>query len=318
MHHPNSFDSTNISSSSSSNNNFAENPRTPISDYIHFINCEDITETNSEQSKDIVDLCIEDTLNTTVNIEDTIDLCNKDTTVNIENIAVTLAANDEEDFTKASVQLEDVLKDFDEVTAIPIQTSRESSTLQRQSPIPNINTADSEAKNPLLILLHKSGSHYRKLIHNIHRNDVVPLGPDMNLIGKIVAKHLLNLATPPQRKIPVITLIKWAKYFKRLFPKTPTSAFYAFRYEPYRRPNGTVFQRKRAEGVLQVQLFQERRKLIKHNRNVLLRKPSESIISRNRDPSSSRDTFNVTNTRKTLRQSEREIKSNTDILKEGI
>lgn len=171
-------------------------------------------------------------------------------------------------------------------------------------------------QNPLFVLLHKNGSHLRKLICDIHRNNLMPVGHDINFIGKVTAKHLLHLATPPQRKIPTSTLIRWSKYFKRLFPKTPTSAFYAFKYELYTRRDGTVLQRKRAEGVLQVQLFQERRKLIKENRDTLLRQPCTKSIVKDSNPSN--DMFNSTKLWRSVSQSKGEIPSSVEILREGF
>ncbi|XP_011858357.1 PREDICTED: uncharacterized protein LOC105555918 isoform X2 [Vollenhovia emeryi] len=280
--------STNISSSSS---NLSLSPFAFPSYVNEFVNSEQITAENKE---------LEDTPNLQVNVEDT---------------AVEFATNIKEDFTEATAESEDELKDFNDVTTAPIQTSSEKSVQERQSPISDFNISDSEAKNPLFNLLHKNGSHFQKLIHNIHRNDLVPVGSDINLIGKVTAKHLLNLATPPQRKIPTSTLIRWAEYFKRLFPKTPTSAFYFFKYESYRRPNGTIVQRKRAEGVLQVQLFQERRKLIKENRDALLRQPSTST-GEDRDPCTSNDTSHITNTWRSVSQSEGEVQLNTEVPRE--
>lgn len=212
-----------------------------------------------------------------------------------------------------------VEEDFNNVPVFPAQVSEKNSAQQQsgQSSILDINTEDSEVRNPLFILLHNNGPHLQKLIHDVHRNDLVPVGPDINLIGKITAKHLLDFAPPPQRRVSTSTLTTWAKYFKCLFPKTPTSAFYAFKYEPYRRTDGTILQRKRAEGVLQVQLFQERRKLIKENRNALLRQPSTVSASRNKNSYSSGDVFNNTNTWRSVSRSEGEIQSNTEIPREG-
>ncbi|XP_011873741.1 PREDICTED: uncharacterized protein LOC105565280 isoform X2 [Vollenhovia emeryi] len=287
--------STNISSSSGSSNNFSESQMALPLHFNEFMCNEKITAENIE---------LEDPPNLHV--------------VKVEDIAVKFDTNIEEDLTESTTQLEDEMRDLDDVITAPVQTSRKKSTEQRhsQSPIPDFNTADPEARNPLFNLLHKNGSHLRKLIHNIHRNNLVPVGSDLNLVGKVTVKHLLNLATPPQRKVPTSTLIRWAIYFKRLFPKTPMSAFYSFKYEPYRRPDGTILQRKRAEGVLQVQLFQERRKLIKENRDVLLRQPCTSVSTKDRDPCSSDDMSHTTKTWRSVSQSEGEIQCNTELSRE--
>ncbi|XP_032689939.1 uncharacterized protein LOC116853148 isoform X2 [Odontomachus brunneus] len=229
----------------------------------------------------------------------------------VENPLVTFSTHVEEHFEGTTAQ-SDELKDFDDITVVSIPESDENGT-QQQSPTLDFNIAESEVRNPLFTLLHNSGSHLRKLIHNIHRNDLVPVRPDINLIGKVIANHLLDLATPPQRKVPTSTLITWTKYFKDRFPKTPTSAFYAFKYEPYKRKDGILLQRKRAEGVLQVQLFQERRKLIKENRDILLRHPNIVSTDKNRDPCSSNDIYNITTTWRSVSQSEGEIQSSIEI-----
>lgn len=239
----------------------------------------------------------------------------------IKDTAVTCITQVEKHFEEATVEHEQnqETEDLNDVEAAPIQVSKKSSTTQQQrsqSPIPDVNIEESEVTNPLFVLLHKNGSHLRKLICDIHRNNLVPIGHDINFIGKVTAKHLLHLATPPQRKIPTSTLIRWSKYFKRLFPKTPTSAFYAFKYEPYTRRDGTVLQRKRAEGVLQVQLFQERRKLIKENRDTLLRQPCTKSIVKDSNPSN--DMFNITKLWRSVSQSEGEIPSSVEILREGF
>lgn len=145
--------------------------------------------------------------------------------------------------------------------------------LRRQS-VSQEDTEDLQAENPLFSLLQKGGLRCRELVNHSQRHDLVPEWRDINIIAKITAKHLLNLAIPPKRKILSSTLTRWAQYFKCLFPKTPTSCFYDFKYEPSQRRDGTIIQKKRAEGALQVQLFQERRKLIKEDRTVLLRRPS--------------------------------------------
>lgn len=147
--------------------------------------------------------------------------------------------------------------------------------LQTQ-PVSQKDTEDSQSENPLFSLLQTGGLRCQELVNHSQRHDLVPDWRDINLIAKITAKHLLNLAIPPKRKILSSTLTRWAQYFKCLFPKTPTSCFYDFKYEPSQRRDGTIIQKKRAEGALQVQLFQERRKLIKEDRTVLLRRPSVS------------------------------------------
>lgn len=134
------------------------------------------------------------------------------------------------------------------------------------------NIKECEDRNPLLILLRKSGLRCTELVDNLHRNDVVLEGHDINLIARVIIKHLISFAAPPRRKILTSTLTKWAEYFKYLFPKTPVSCFYNFKYEACKQKNGTIIQKKRAQGALQVQLFQERRKLIKENPSVLLRR----------------------------------------------
>lgn len=139
---------------------------------------------------------------------------------------------------------------------------------QTQVSISSINIEDREAKNPLLFLLRKNGLRCKELVDNPHRNDVVPEEHDINLIARVTVKHLLNLTVPPKQKISTSTLTRWAKYFKRLFPKTSMSCFYGLKYELSTQRNGTIIQKKRAQGALQVQLFQERRKLIKEDPSV--------------------------------------------------
>jgi len=181
----------------------------------------------------------------------------------------------EEDLEKIS-KLDNKILDF--IGVEPEVPSKEKNVqqLQIQSVISQENVEDSQSKNPLFLLLQKNGLRCRELINYSQRNDLVPEWRDINLIARITAKHLLNLAIPPKRKILSSTLTRWAQYFKCLFPKTPTSCFYDFKYEPSQRRDGTVIKKKRAEGALQVQLFQERRKLIKKDRTVLLRHPSTS------------------------------------------
>lgn len=147
--------------------------------------------------------------------------------------------------------------------------------LQTQ-PVSQKDTEDSQSENPLFSLLQTGRLRCQELVNHSQCHDLVPDWRDINLIAKITAKHLLNLAIPPKRKILSSTLTRWAQYFKCLFPKTPTSCFYDFKYEPSQRRDGTIIKKKRAEGALQVQLFQERRKLIKEDRTVLLRRPSVS------------------------------------------
>lgn len=207
-------------------------------------------------------------------------------------------------------------EDFNDPLPVSVQVSETNSTQQQCEQSPSLDITTGEVQNPLFTLLETNGS-LRKLIHDIHRKDLVPVGPDINLIGKITARRLLDLATPPQRRISTSTLITWSEYFKRLFPKTPISAFYAFKYEPYRRKDGKILQRKRAEGVLQVQLFQERRKLIKENRDALLRQPSTVLTDKDKNPCSSNDIFNNIKTWRSVNRSEEEIQSSNDIPREG-
>lgn len=112
----------------------------------------------------------------------------------------------------------------------------------------------------MFILLQKDGLRCRKLVNYPQRNDLIPDWRDINLVAKITAKHLLNLADPPKRKILSSTLTRWAQYFKNLFPKTLMSCLYDFKYESSQRKDGTVIKKKRAEGALQVQLFRVERK----------------------------------------------------------
>lgn len=181
--------------------------------------------------------------------------------------------------------LEDEIKDVidaEAAEATPLESSERIGDQQTQPVLPQVNIEDLQSKNPLFILLRKSGLHCQKLIDDPHRNDLVPEWRDINFIAKVTAKHLLNLAIPPKCKISPSTLIRWTEYFNRLFPKTPTSCFYAFKYEPSKRRNGIIIKKKRAEGALQVQLFQERRKLIKEDRTVMLRRPSADSIDGDR------------------------------------
>jgi len=183
----------------------------------------------------------------------------------------------EEDLEKVSkVDKHNKILDFIDVESEVPSKEKNVQQFQTQSLISQENVEDSQLKNPLFLLLQKNGLRCRELVNNSQRNDLVPEWRDINLIARITAKHLLNLAIPPKRKILSSTLTRWAQYFKCLFPKTPTSCFYDFKYEPSQRRDGTVIKKKRAEGALQVQLFQERRKLIKEDRTVLLRRPSTS------------------------------------------
>lgn len=204
-------------------------------------------------------------------------------TPDVEDFLHECAAQLETEFEET--EQEDEIKDLIDVeAAITLKTSKNiAQQLQTEPAVPQANTEDPQFKNPLFILLQKNGLHCRKLVDESHRNDFVPEGRDINLIARVTAKHLLNLATPPQRKILSSTLARWAQYFKRLFPKTPTSCFYSYKYEPSRRRNGVIIQKRRAEGALQVQLFQERRKLIKEDRTVMLRRPSLDSVGDDRD-----------------------------------
>lgn len=193
----------------------------------------------------------------------------------------------EEDLENVS-KLDDKILDFIDEPKAPLKEINVKQ-LQAQSVISQEKkeTEDSQSKNPLFLLLQKSGLRCRELVSHSQRNDLVPEWRDINLIARITAKHLLNSAIPPKRKILPSTLTRWAQYFKCLFPKTPTSCFYDFKYEPSQQKDRTVIQKKRAEGALQVQLFQERRKLIKEDRTVLLRRPSTSESTEINESSSS-------------------------------
>ncbi|XP_036148812.1 uncharacterized protein LOC105840131 isoform X4 [Monomorium pharaonis] len=207
--------------------------------------------------------------------------------LNVKDFIADRAAHFEHEVDREVPEFQNEIKDFTEAIQTTSLEAIENNTQQRLSVSSIINIEDPETRNPLMILLRKNG-HCQKLVDNPCRNDMVPEGKDINLIARITVKHLINLATPPKRKIPTSILTKWAEYFKRLFPKTPVSSFYAFKYESSRTKNGTIVQKKRAEGALQVQLFQERRKLIKEDRTVLLRCPSANYITDNKnlDPSS--------------------------------
>ncbi|XP_011867551.1 PREDICTED: uncharacterized protein LOC105561824, partial [Vollenhovia emeryi] len=180
--------------------------------------------------------------------------------------------------------------------------------------VPEVNTEDSQFENPLFALLKKSGYRCQELVDNPHRKDLVPEGRDINLIAKVVAKHLLNLAIPPKRKILTSILTRWAQYFKRLFPKTPTSCFYAFKYEPSKRRDGIIIQKKRAEGALQVQLFQERRKLIKKDPSVLLRNSSVNSDGNNISYSGTLNLPIVTNVWRPVGQQGEEVQHRGEVL----
>ncbi|XP_024890938.1 uncharacterized protein LOC112466836 [Temnothorax curvispinosus] len=224
-----------------------------------------------------------------------IDVNNEENSIETEDLKVSLGV-DVEDFlhervaqfetefekTEKTSELEDEIKDLIEAEAAEAILLKKSNKniaqqLQTQRAVSQVKTEDPQSKNPLFILLRKNGLLCRELIDKPHRNDFVPEGRDINLIAKVIAKHLLKLAIPPKRKVLSSTLARWAQYFKRLFPKTPLSCFYAFKYEPYKR-NGVLIQKRRAEGALQVQLFQERRKLIKEDPTVLLRRPSGDYV----------------------------------------
>lgn len=202
--------------------------------------------------------------------------------------------------------MNDELEDFADPLVSPIKASEEIYAQQQETQMSIVDIQDSEVKNPLLILLQRSGTRWRKLINDSQRNNMVPVGHDIHEIGKITAKHLLSLATPPTRKVSTSTLTKWATYFKRLFPKTPISSFYAFKTEQYRRRDGVIIQKKRADGALQSQLFQARRKLIKENRATLLRRPCKKTAGG--DASSSQVVFAIRNTRRPVgRQDEKNV-----------
>ncbi|RLU20356.1 hypothetical protein DMN91_006964 [Ooceraea biroi] len=287
--------STNISSCSS---NFSESPLLLSQDFNEFVSSEQI-ETENKELADISDLQI-------VNIEDTVSF----------DVNVGTNEPDLEDLTETSVQLEDELKDFDDVTTAPVQTSSDKEQ-EKQSPIPNFNTANAEGRNSLFNLLHKNGSHLQKLIHNIHRKDLVPVGSDINLIGKVTAKHLLNLATPPQRKIPTSTLIRWSKYFKRLFPKTPNPLFMPLNTSHIDVQTASYFRERERKECCRSNSF-KRRKLLKENRDVLLRQPCTSVSTgRDRSPYPS-NISHITKTWRSVSQSEGEIQSRTEIPREGI
>nr|XP_012218885.1 PREDICTED: uncharacterized protein LOC105670120 [Linepithema humile] len=69
-------------------------------------------------------------------------------------------------------------------------------------------TEDSQSKNPLFFLLQKNGLRCRELVSHSQRNNFVLEWRDINLIARITAKHLLNLAIPPKRKILSSTLTR--------------------------------------------------------------------------------------------------------------
>lgn len=264
----------------------------------HSVNSEEIRATNRK-------LCDTLHLQCATQVGDFIEIAQVDDVEHFDDpagpVQVSGKNNHQQQLRKSPILHVNTEDSLDVNTGDPFDVNIENSLNVNSEDLFDVNTEDllditdntEEVKNPLFTLLHNNGSRLRELIHDVHRNNLVPVGPDINLIGKITAKHLLKLATPPQRRISTSTLITWAKYFKCLFPKTPTSAFYAFKYEPYRRRDGTILQKKRAEGVLQVQLFQERRKLIKENRDALLRKPS--TVSTDRNPCSADDAFNNKN-----------------------
>lgn len=168
------------------------------------------------------------------------------------------------------------------------------------------NIEECKDRNPLLILLRKTGLRYTELIDNPHRNDVVLEGHDINFIARVVIKHLISLTAPPKRKILTSTLTKWAEYFKYLFPKTPVSSFYNFKYEACKQKYG-IIPKKKAQGALQVQLrlFQERRKLIKEDPSVLLRRRNINSIVSDKSADSG-DTFIVKKTWRPVSQQEGE------------
>jgi len=66
--------------------------------------------------------------------------------------------------------------------------------------------------------------------------------------------------------------------------------------------NGIIIQKKRAEGAPQVQLFQERRKLIKKNLAALLKCSNTNCISNNENPSPSSNKLIVKNTWRSITQ----------------
>jgi len=157
-----------------------------------------------------------------------------------------------EDLEKVS-KLDEHNKILDFIDVEAESPSKEKNVQQQtQSVISQENVEDLQSKNPLFLLLQKNGLRCRELVNNSQRNDLVPEWRDINLIARITAKHLLNLAIPPKRKILSSTLTRWAQYFKCLFPKTPTSCFYDFKYEPSQRRDETVIKKKRTEGALQV------------------------------------------------------------------
>lgn len=158
--------------------------------------------------------------------------------VNIEDYPDEQTAQLEADLEKVLPKLDNKILDLIDVEATPFEElEKNGKQLRTQSVISLEDTEDLHSKNPLFILLRKNGLCCRELVN--HRNDLVPEWRNINLIARITAKHLLNLASPPKRKILSSTLTRWAQYFKCLFPKTPTSCFYEFKYEPSQRKDGS-------------------------------------------------------------------------------
>lgn len=221
----------------------------------------------------------------------------------------------EANFENTNPELDDKFTNFSHVSPTSVEASK-TSCLQQQEiqPTTSVINIDLENRNPLLALLQEKGHRCCELVNNPQRKNVVLVGRDINLIGRTTAKHLLDLADPPQRKILTSTLAKWATYFQRLFPKTPVSSFYAFKYEPYKRTDDIIVQRKRADGALQTQLFQERRKLIKDNRDVLLRRPLTNSTTSDGNTSSSHAAFPIKHTwRPVIRQEGENIQPRDEV-----
>jgi len=116
----------------------------------------------------------------------------------------------EEDLKKVS-KLNKHNKILDFIDVEPEVPSKEKNVqpLQTQSIISQENVEDSQSKNSLFLLLQKNGLRCRELVNCSQRNNLVPDWRDINLIARITAKHLLNLAISPKCKILSSTLTRW-------------------------------------------------------------------------------------------------------------
>lgn len=127
--------------------------------------------------------------------------------IDVEDYSAEHTAQLEANFEKVVPKLDDKTLDLINVEAIDTIPFEEN--VQRtQSVTSQEDTEDPQLKNPLFILLQKNGLYCRELVNHPQRNDLVLDWRDINLIARIIAKHLLNSVIPPKRKILTSTLTR--------------------------------------------------------------------------------------------------------------